>query len=246
MQLAAFFILNPLGVVGLTAVCLPVLNCHACPMAWTTCPIGAFGTTLSIGVIPWLALGSFGLVGTLFGRFTCGWICPFGFAQDLTAKLPVPKWNPPPWTRWIKYGVLIGTVFLVPILLGIKSRLFFCRTCPVGTISGSGWYWFFHDQPIAWVRIAFLLGFLTLILFVRRGFCGMICPIGAGLAVFNRISLLSIKYLPRWCSKCLKCLRVCPTGIGPMEDPRDPECMYCMDCFKCSALEADLSPEEKS
>lgn len=246
VQLAALVLLNPFGLAGLTGICVPVLNCHACPAAWTTCPVGAIGGLLAIGMIPWIALGAFGFVGALFGRLTCGWICPVGFFQDLLAKIRLPRWHPPRWTRWIKYGVLLGTVFLAPIFIGTDTRLFFCRICPAGTATGSGWYWLAYDHPIALTRIVFLLGFLALMLFVRRGFCNIICPIGAGLSVFNRISLFTIKFMPRWCSKCLKCLRGCPSEQGPAEDPRSPECIYCLDCFKCPALKANFSADDKA
>ena len=125
-------------------------------------------------------------------------------------------------------------------------QVLFCKICPAGTASGSIWYWVSTGYPVAAARLVALAVFLALMLFVQRGFCKIVCPIGAGLAVFNRISLLSLKFLPRWCSECLKCLRNCPSGSGPMDDPRDPECMYCMDCFKCSALKADFSADKKT
>ena len=39
--------------------------------------------TLYNAVFPWLALASFLIVGVLIGKSLCGWICPFGFVQDL-------------------------------------------------------------------------------------------------------------------------------------------------------------------
>lgn len=35
------------------------------------------------GVFPWIAFASFLVVGVLIGRSMCGWVCPFGFIQDL-------------------------------------------------------------------------------------------------------------------------------------------------------------------
>jgi polyferredoxin len=35
------------------------------------------------GVFPWLAFASFLLAGVLIGKSMCGWVCPFGFIQDL-------------------------------------------------------------------------------------------------------------------------------------------------------------------
>jgi len=34
-------------------------------------------------VFPWLPLASFFLVAVFLGRALCGWVCPFGFVQDL-------------------------------------------------------------------------------------------------------------------------------------------------------------------
>jgi len=39
--------------------------------------------TLYEGIFPWLAFAPFLLFGILVGKSLCGWICPFGFAQDL-------------------------------------------------------------------------------------------------------------------------------------------------------------------
>jgi polyferredoxin len=38
-------------------------------------------------VFPWLALASFLVVGVLIGKSLCGWICPFGFVQDLVGLI---------------------------------------------------------------------------------------------------------------------------------------------------------------
>lgn len=34
-------------------------------------------------VFPWLAVASFLIVGVLIGKSLCGWVCPFGFVQEL-------------------------------------------------------------------------------------------------------------------------------------------------------------------
>ena len=38
-------------------------------------------------VVPWLALASIFLAAVFLGRASCGWACPFGFAQDLLGYL---------------------------------------------------------------------------------------------------------------------------------------------------------------
>jgi len=46
---------------------------------------------LSLVIIPFFAIGILLLIPLLFGRFTCGWICPFGFIQDVTSKISKQK-----------------------------------------------------------------------------------------------------------------------------------------------------------
>ena len=248
VQVLFLLALNPLWlkswrVYRVEGMCLPILNCHGCVLAAGTCPIGVIGDMASLGLVPWLAIGMFGFVGALIGRLTCGWACPFGFLQDLAAKIPIPKWDPPRWTRWIKYVVLVGSVVLVASLVGVDTRWFFCRTCPAATLSASipaavagqvGWY-------AIWPRLAMLAAVLVLIVCVKRGFCRLLCPIGAGLSFFNKISLLSIKYRKDSCSQCMLCIRDCPTGQGPMGDPRDTECVQCARCLRCKSLDMDFS-----
>ncbi len=222
-------------------ICIPVLNCHGCPAAGTWCPIGVIGDKLSLGLVPWIAIGTLGLIGILVGRFSCGWICPFGAFQDLLAKLPVRKWNPPRWTRITKYIVLAGMVIAVPLLFGTDSNLFFCRICPDATIMASGWNWIQTGEPIPLNRVVTLGAFLLLSIFIVRGFCRLFCPIGAALSFFNKVSFLSLRFNKSRCTDCTLCVKDCPTGEGPRKDLRDPECVHCYRCLKCNALAAGFS-----
>ncbi len=40
---------------------------------------------------PYLVISIFGLFGVLFGKTTCGWICPMGLFQDLFYYIPIKK-----------------------------------------------------------------------------------------------------------------------------------------------------------
>jgi ferredoxin-type protein NapH len=45
------------------------------------------GWNLSHVMFPWLGLASFLVIGILIGKSMCGWVCPFGFVQDLMSYL---------------------------------------------------------------------------------------------------------------------------------------------------------------
>jgi len=59
-------------------------------------------------------------VGILLGRFVCGWLCPFGWIQELLHKLPGRKLKIPKLVnailKWLKYGVLLVFVIRLSIL----------------------------------------------------------------------------------------------------------------------------------
>ncbi len=93
-------------------------NCYACPLAAVACPIGSLQYFAGTHQIPWYLLGVLGLVGTLGGRLACGWLCPFGWLQELLFKLPLPKraMHPRPRAPW-QILIPIGAVYLLGLWL---------------------------------------------------------------------------------------------------------------------------------
>ncbi|HLD36712.1 MAG TPA: 4Fe-4S binding protein [Planctomycetota bacterium] len=122
-------------------VCFPVLNCWGCPVSAFACPVGALGQFFAHGVFPFIVLGTIVFFGALMGRMLCGWVCPFGFIQDLLYKIPGRKLNLPAFLKYGKYAALVIMVILIPLLVGIDltpgkttgQDFFFCRLCPAGT-----------------------------------------------------------------------------------------------------------------
>ena len=113
VQIACVALLN-LGLFQWQTVCFPVLNCHSCPTAVFACPVGIIGQFIGLGLIPLSVIGIVAIAGLTVGRLLCGWVCPFGLAQDLLYKIPYIKFDIPRWTCFIKYGVFAGLVVAVP------------------------------------------------------------------------------------------------------------------------------------
>lgn len=106
---------------GGKAVCVPGLNCYSCPAATGACPIGSFQAVAGSSKFrfSYYIAGFLILFGVLLGRFICGFLCPFGWFQDLLHKIPCKKLSTEklkPLT-YLKYAVLLFAVVLLPALI---------------------------------------------------------------------------------------------------------------------------------
>ena len=115
-------------------VCVPGLNCYSCPAAAGACPIGAYQAVVGSSKLrfSYYITGFLLLVGVLLWRFLCGFLCPFGWVQELLHKIPTKKHSTKklkPLT-YLKYAVLVGMVCLMPALLVNDVGMgdpFFCK-----------------------------------------------------------------------------------------------------------------------
>ena len=104
---------------GLKAVCVPGLNCYSCPAAAASCPIGALQAVIGSSKFQfaWYVVGFLIFAGALLGRVVCGFLCPFGWFQELLHKIPAKKFS----TRrvriltYLKYGILALFVIVLPM-----------------------------------------------------------------------------------------------------------------------------------
>lgn len=228
------------------AVCVPVLNCYSCPGALGACPIGAlqaaFGST-GRGV-PFYVMGTLLLFGILLGRLACGLLCPFGLIQDLLHRIPSPKLRVPKKIdrplRWLKYLVLAVMVAGLPLVVAAANGYappFFCEfLCPAGTLE-AGLPLLALDPrlqaQIGWLfnwKFAVLLAIVVLAVFVHRPFCRYLCPLGGLWGLFNRFSLVQLKWTEASCVHCEKCAKVCPMAVDPTKTPASAECIRCTTC----------------
>ena len=127
-------------------VCVPGLNCYSCPAATGACPIGAIQSVIGSSKFKfsYYVTGTLILLGVLLGRFVCGFLCPFGWFQELIHKIPLPrkklstkKLRP---LRYLKYLILLLTVTL-PLIFTNEVGMgnpFFCKyLCPQGVLEGA-------------------------------------------------------------------------------------------------------------
>jgi len=245
----------------LKSVCVPGLNCYSCPGAVAACPIGALQATIGSYEykFAFYVAGFMILVGTFMGRFVCGWLCPFGLIQDMLEKIPLPSklkirtFKGDRELRWLKYGILLVFVILLPLyitdLIG-QGYPWFCKLiCPVGTLEGGiplvllndamraavGWLY-------AWKNVILLLTIVGSMM-IYRPFCKYLCPLGAIYSLFNPVSVLKYRVDPEKCIHCGACSKVCKMGCDPVKNANSPECIRCGKCKNLcpvNAIEYDI------
>jgi polyferredoxin len=92
------------------------LNKNTAGDAFTAIQLQLSGWNSASVIFPWLAIASFLIVGILIGKSMCGWVCPFGFIQDLVGFMRRKQSELSPRTHknmvYIKYFVLGITLFI--------------------------------------------------------------------------------------------------------------------------------------
>ncbi len=230
-------------------ICLPGLSCYSCPGALGACPMGSLQAGLydTRQLFPFYVLGLLLFFGLLFGRLICGLLCPFGFLQDLLAKIPCKKYRPELLSpkldqrlRKLKYLILIFFVFLLPFLGRFFPKLmapWFCKfICPSGTVM-AGWPMLALNENLrrllgfifSW-KSFLAIGILVAAAFIPRIFCRYICPLGAFYSLFHKLAFYQLSFDKGTCIDCGACKRACPMGVDMPVRYQSPECIHCSRC----------------
>ncbi|MCL2041104.1 MAG: 4Fe-4S binding protein [Bacteroidales bacterium] len=147
-----------------------------------------------------------------FGRVFCAGVCPFGALQELVnvknyklSKAVTRVLGIFPWI-YLGFAVLFAVT---------NSRFIICRFDPfVGIFRLGG------ELPLI------LFGVLLLIfsVFTGRPFCRFLCPYGAILSLFAKISFWQVKITKKECINCQLCHNACPAdAIHPPYDNKVKE-----------------------
>lgn len=233
-------------------VCVPGLNCYSCPGAAGACPIGAMQAVVGSSKFKfsYYITGMLIFIGVLLGRFVCGFLCPFGWFQDLLHKIPTKKFSTKKLSglRYLKYLILVVMVFLLPAfvvnVVGMGNP-FFCKyLCPQGVLEGaiplslaSTSIRSALGSLFAWKSCVLAAVIILSILFYRP-FCKWICPLGAFYALMNKVSLLGIRVDACKCVSCGTCSKVCQMDVDVVRAPNHAECIRCGKCIGACPVDA--------
>ena len=180
-------------------------------------------------VILWLFAGVSLLV---WGRGTfCGWLCPFGALQELISLVANALGHKQRRLRtaldtqlkWIKYVILL--VLMTSLYAAPSFAELLVEVEPFKTAIS---LYFVRDWPyVLWAMVCLLLS-----VFVYRGYCRYICPLGAALATLGILRFWS--WIPRRdeCgTPCQSCRHRCEyQAISPTGKINYQECFQCLDC----------------
>ena len=225
-------------------VCTPGLNCYSCPGASGACPLGALQNALasSNARVPYYVFGILILYAILFGRWICGFLCPFGLIQELLYKIKTPKIQKNGATRvlsYLKYVILALFAIALPLIYAIKDFPLpaFCKyICPAGTLEGAIGLLSNSANtellpmlgPLFTWKFVVLVAIVVGSIFMYRFFCRFLCPLGALYGLFNKISLIGIKLDKPKCTDCGMCQAKCKMDIRHVGDT---ECISCGECI---------------
>ncbi len=232
-------------------ICTPGLNCYSCPGAITSCPLGALQNAFASSgkTAPYYMLGIILLYCVMFGRWICGWLCPFGLVQDLLHKIRTPKVKKGRITKvlsYFKYVLLVVFVVIFPLIYVIRDLPLpaFCKyICPEGTFGGAlgllinpaNEGYFAMLGPLFTWKFILMISFIVGAVFIYRVFCRFFCPLGALYGLFNKIAIFGIKLEKKACVDCGKCINVCKMDITTVGDK---ECIHCGDCISACPTRA--------
>ncbi len=182
------------------------------------------------------------VVALLVRNAFCGWLCPFGFIQDMISSFSifVQKRVKPirkavkmlktkgaglavldRYLRFLKYGVLAWSV------LGAAAYGFmvFRDVDPWAAL----WNLLELSLTVGTVVLAIVL---IASLFVERPWCRYACPLGAATGLVGKLSPFYLKREAAACTSCGICTKACPVGL-PVHTATTIKHADCMSCLEC-------------
>ena len=177
-------------------------------LSWQTPVVGLTGAFFLVVAVPLLVI--------IFGNIYCGYICPFGVAQELLGYVVPDRFKQPPVmekmrkARFVKYVVLF---VLIIVFFCSRDRTTLAADPLIGVFAGSATLY-----TISVVLIVAIALFGSI--FYTRFWCRYLCPVGAFLSLFNNVVILK-RYLPT------KKFGRCEFGLTGKDQT---DCIYCDRC----------------
>ena len=184
------------------------------------------------------------LIGVVFPRGFCGYVCPLGTLIDVfdwvigrrVTRLRVARRG---WWIHLRYYILAGTLtaavfgvllsgFVAAIAVMTRGMMFILAPVQMGL--AKGWYLIPPMNAGHVVSIILFLAVLSLGLLRPRFWCAHVCPTGALLSLGNLLRITERK-VETTCVECGRCTRVCSfDAIRSDYSTRQMNCTFCQSC----------------
>jgi ferredoxin-type protein NapH len=283
VQIILSLLIVYLGVLGVRMIAwgnisltLPTLSCYYLDNRIASCYLRSLQEALTAGwksgyanlIIPTVM---FLVLGLIFGRSWCSWVCPLGLIQDLFIR--IRKWLKISYyslseklnqvSSLVKWTTVI-TLVALSLAIGIPTFFLkayqydliypFCQICPDRQISPLLIGKFNQvlrvdsisdiTRWMSYLAIATFFFFIVTTAFIRRMWCRL-CPMGALLGFLNKVSFLSLRKDGERCTKCGICLRSCPVQVKEVYEEKERERIDPIDCTLCYRC-VEMCPEENA
>lgn len=199
-------------------------------------------------VAPTAVLAVLPVVGLylVFGRAFCGWVCPMDFLFSAVARCRRKA-------RQSRVSPRLGYAVAAAFLLGALVT-----STPIFTNYFSHLTNLFRMLSAAFAPAALRAGLSVLLysgsviallllleLIYPRLWCRVLCPVGKTYGLFNRVSLLRLRFAGTGCSGCQVCEEVCYMGVKIARHTagrrlRDANCIYCGRCTEVCRVRDDV------
>lgn len=164
----------------------------------------------------WLLLGFVALTSLLFGQVWCGYLCPFGALQELLSRLgrrlglrSYPAHSLEQRLRYLKFLLLAALL----VLVWITGEATWATFNPMQHIFGGR----IGQAPGGWMTVLSGLVLAAALIHVRF-WCRYFCPLGAFLALGNKLALAG-RLAPK------RRFEHCDLGVRGEHD---------LDCIRCN------------
>jgi polyferredoxin len=174
----------------------------------------------------------------------CGWLCPFGFLQDLVSGLSATVQAR---VRPVRSAVRALERNAAPLARLDRPLRLLKYAVLAWSIWGAAAFGFMVFRDVdPWIALLDLgrasLGFASLVLvvvlmgalFVERPWCRYACPLGAANGLVARFSPVYLQRVESACTSCGQCSKACPMGIdvATATTITSVDCNGCLECVE--------------
>ncbi|MHA2175986.1 MAG: 4Fe-4S binding protein [Candidatus Hodarchaeales archaeon] len=163
-------------------------------------------------------IGEFIVGGTVLLSLVIG--IGVGLGDGASVKASFGDFSDQPWT------LLSPATFLFTVI----PLLFYWG----GIENFTNWDKFILIDIIFWIRFAIFIAMIILVIYIPRGWCRWMCPVGIIMGQIGKNSMIGVGRNISKCNHCGICEDVCPMGVRILSFPpnkvRSEHCTNCLDC----------------